>query len=67
MSMFHDAVHTFTIILVLHKVAACHLIFDFPSCSYRMAVQKQHYCHEMYNGFKTTLADCVRAMVRYFF
>ncbi|GJM91956.1 hypothetical protein PR202_ga08379 [Eleusine coracana subsp. coracana] len=28
-----------------------------------MAVQKNHYCQEMYNGFKTTLAECVRAMV----
>jgi len=26
-------------------------------------VQKQDYCREMYNGFKTTLSDCVRAMV----
>jgi hypothetical protein len=36
---------------------------NYYDCSYRMAVQKQHYCQEMYNGFKTTLADCVRAMV----
>ncbi|TVU34681.1 hypothetical protein EJB05_16526 [Eragrostis curvula] len=32
-------------------------------CAYRMAVQKNHYCREMYNGFKTTLEECVRAMV----
>ncbi|CAL4959554.1 unnamed protein product [Urochloa decumbens] len=36
---------------------------NYYDCSYRMAVQKEHYCLEMYNGFKTTLADCVRAMV----
>ncbi|KAL5226702.1 hypothetical protein ABZP36_014967 [Zizania latifolia] len=32
-------------------------------CAYRMAVQQNQYCQEMYNGYKTTLADCVRAMV----
>jgi len=36
---------------------------NYYDCSYRMAVQKQDYCREMYNGFKTTLSDCVRAMV----
>nr|CAB3479362.1 unnamed protein product [Digitaria exilis] len=38
---------------------------NYYDCSYRMAVQKEHYCLEMYNGFKTTLAECVRAMVLY--
>ncbi|KAL5221027.1 hypothetical protein ABZP36_025740, partial [Zizania latifolia] len=32
-------------------------------CAYRMAVQKNHYCQEMYNGYKATLANCVHAMV----
>lgn len=32
-------------------------------CAYRMAVQKTHYCEEMYVGYKNILADCVRAMV----
>ncbi|KAF0927740.1 hypothetical protein E2562_035989 [Oryza meyeriana var. granulata] len=31
-------------------------------CAYRMAVQKDQYCQEMYNGYKKTLEDCVRAM-----
>ena len=52
---------------VFLKVAVHHFVFYFLSCSYRMAVQKQDYCREMYNGFKTTLSDCVRAMVQYLF
>ncbi|XP_062230612.1 cullin-1-like [Phragmites australis] len=32
-------------------------------CVYRMAVQKNQYCQEMYNGYKMTLEKCVRAMV----
>uniref|UniRef100_A0A0D9V9Y9 Cullin N-terminal domain-containing protein n=1 Tax=Leersia perrieri TaxID=77586 RepID=A0A0D9V9Y9_9ORYZ len=31
--------------------------------AYRMAVQKDQYCQELYDGYKATLADCVRAMV----
>uniref|UniRef100_J3L7K9 Cullin N-terminal domain-containing protein n=1 Tax=Oryza brachyantha TaxID=4533 RepID=J3L7K9_ORYBR len=36
---------------------------SYYDCSYRMAVQKDQYCQEMYNGYKITLEDCVRAMV----
>ncbi|NP_001148676.1 cullin-1 [Zea mays] len=36
---------------------------NYYDCAYRMAVQKQHYCPEMYNGFKMMLAECVRTMV----
>ncbi|KAG8054032.1 hypothetical protein GUJ93_ZPchr0001g29415 [Zizania palustris] len=36
---------------------------NYYHCVYRMSVQKNQYCQEMYNGYKTTLADCVRAMV----
>ncbi|XP_062208012.1 cullin-1-like isoform X1 [Phragmites australis] len=36
---------------------------DCYDCAYRMAVQKNHYCQEMYNGYKMTLEKCVHAMV----
>ncbi|XP_066310639.1 cullin-1-like isoform X1 [Miscanthus floridulus] len=36
---------------------------NYYDCAYKMAVQKQHYCQEMYNGFRMTLAECVRTMV----
>jgi hypothetical protein len=62
-----DDVHIFTIVHVLLKVAAHHLFLYYYSCAYRMAVQKQHYCPEMYNGFKMMLAECVRTMVLYIF
>jgi len=58
-----DAIHIFTIIHVLLKAAAHHLFLFYSSCAYKMAVQKQHYCPDMYNGFKMTLAECVRTMV----
>lgn len=32
-------------------------------CAYRMAVQTTSYCEEMYNGYKATLAESVRALV----
>ncbi|KAJ1286994.1 hypothetical protein BS78_03G395800 [Paspalum vaginatum] len=36
---------------------------NYYDCAYRMCVQKQQYCQEMYEGFKMTLAQCVQAMV----
>ncbi|XP_052140224.1 cullin-1-like isoform X2 [Oryza glaberrima] len=36
---------------------------NYYDCAYRMAVQKDQYCQEMYNSYKATHESCVCAMV----
>ncbi|VAH68507.1 unnamed protein product [Triticum turgidum subsp. durum] len=45
------------------KFVAHDMSIYFSSCAYRMAVQTTSYCEEMYNGYKATLAESVRALV----
>uniref|UniRef100_R7W1Q2 Cullin-1 n=1 Tax=Aegilops tauschii TaxID=37682 RepID=R7W1Q2_AEGTA len=45
------------------KFGAHDMSIYFSSCAYRMAVQTTSYCEEMYNGYKATLAESVRALV----
>jgi hypothetical protein len=45
------------------KFVAHATVLYFSSCAYRMAVQTNSYCEEMYNGYKATLAESVRVLV----
>uniref|UniRef100_A0A0D3EYD7 Cullin N-terminal domain-containing protein n=1 Tax=Oryza barthii TaxID=65489 RepID=A0A0D3EYD7_9ORYZ len=40
---------------------------NYYDCAYRMAVQKDQYCQEMYNSYKATHESCVCAMVFSYF
>lgn len=52
-----------TITIEAFKFVVHDMSIYFSSCAYRMAVQTTSYCEEMYNGYKATLAESVRALV----